>query len=160
MFTVWPVFECFVFWRCKKINLSITLVLNTKETRSRVGLVSCPFCALILRLACNWNLHQRYFLKRMLFSVVIWFDTCIFHNQKSFLLTSAEIEKVTRFFFKLIYLWKKIFISRYDLIIFINKSWSVNSGWLTLFVLSKVMRGNSFDFKMLLTIFNLQKQSF
>ena len=33
---------------------------------------------------------------------------------------------------------------------------SINSGWLTVFVRSKVTRGDSFDFKMLLTISNLQ----
>ena len=38
------------------------------------------------------------------------------------------------------------------MIIFIYKFWSINSGWLTLFVSSKVTRGDSFDFKMLLTI--------
>ena len=46
------------------------------------------------------------------------------------------------------------------MIIFIYKFWSVNSGWLTLFVRSKVTRGDSFDFKMLLTISSLQEQSF
>ena len=54
-------------------------------------------------------------------------------------------------FFKSTYMWKKIFISRYDVVTFIYKSWSVNSGWLTLFVRLKVTQGNSFDFKMLLT---------
>ena len=68
--------------------------------------------------------------------------------------------KITSFFSKSTNLWKKIFISRHNMIIFIYKSWSVNSGWLTLFVRSKVTRGNSFAFKMLLTIFSLQEQGF
>ena len=53
-----------------------------------------------------------------------------------------------------------MFIWRYDMIIFIYKSWSVNSGWQTLFVRSKVARGDSFDFKMLIAIFSLQEQNF
>ena len=68
--------------------------------------------------------------------------------------------KSHNFFSKWTNLWKKIFISRHNMIIFIYKSWSVNSGWLTLFARSKVTRGNSFAFKMLLTIFSLQEQSF
>ena len=36
----------------------------------------------------------------------------------------------------------------------------VNFGWLTLFVSSKVTREDSFNFKMLLTIFSLQEKSF
>ena len=63
------------------------------------------------------------------------------------------------FFYKSTYLWKKVFISRYEMIIFTYKSWSVNSGRLTLYLRSKVTRGDSFDFKMLLTIFRLQEQS-
>ena len=31
-------------------------------------------------MVCGWNLHQRYFLKKMLFSDVISFDPYIFHN--------------------------------------------------------------------------------
>ena len=54
------------------------------------------------------------------------------------------------FFYKSTYLWKKVFISRYEMIIFTYKSWSVNSGF---------TRGDSFDFKMLLTIFRLREQS-
>ena len=68
--------------------------------------------------------------------------------------------KVTSFFSKSNNLWKKIFISRHNMIIFIYKSWSVNSGWLILFVRSKMTRGDYFAFKMLLTIFSLQEQSF
>ena len=68
--------------------------------------------------------------------------------------------KVTSFFSKSTNLWKKIFISRHNMIIFIYKSPSVNSGWLILFVRSKVTRGDSLAFKMLLTIFSLQEQSF
>ena len=36
---------------------------------------------------------------------------------------------------------------------------SINLGWLTLFVRSKVKRGDSFTFKMLLTIFSLQAEN-
>ena len=81
-----------------------------------------------------------------------------FTNQKSFL-QKLKSGIVTSFFFKSTYLWRKIFISRYDMIIFIHKSWSVNSGWLTLFISSKITQGNSFDFKTFLTIFSLQGQS-
>ena len=69
----------FCFLKVQTFNLSLTLALSyTKATRSRV--VSCPFLILILRMACNRNLHQRYFLKKMLFSDVILFDPDIFHN--------------------------------------------------------------------------------
>ena len=67
---------------------------------------------------------------------------------------------LTSFFSKSTNLWKKIFISRYDMIMFIYKSWSVNSGLLTLFDPSKVTQGDSFAFKMLLIIISLQEQSF
>ena len=86
-----------------------------------------------------------------------------FTIQGSFLLIyKQELKsgKVTSFFSKSTNLWKKIFISRHNMIIFIYKSWSVNSGWLTVFVRSKVTRGDSFALKMLLTIFSLQEQSF
>ena len=43
---------------------------------------------------------------------------------------------------------------------FMYKSQSVNSGWLTIFLRSKVTRGNYFAFKMLLTIISLHEQSF
>ena len=68
--------------------------------------------------------------------------------------------KVTRFFSKPTNLWKKIIISRYDMIMFIYKSWSVNSGWQILFVHAKVTLGDSFAFKILLIIISLQEQSF
>ena len=62
----------FCFLKVQKFNLSPTLALNyTKATRSRVGLVSCPFYILILQMTCSWNLHQSYFLKKILFSGVI-----------------------------------------------------------------------------------------
>ena len=83
-----------------------------------------------------------------------------FTIQGSFLLIyKQELKsgKVTNFFSKSTNLWKTIFISTYN-IMFIYKFRSVNSGWLTLFV--KVTREDSFAFKMLLTIFSLQEQSF
>ena len=86
-----------------------------------------------------------------------------FTIQGSFLLIykqELKSEKVTSFFSKSTNLWKKIFISRYDMIMFIYKSWSVNSGWLTIFVRSEVTLGDSFAFKMLLTIISLQEQIF
>ena len=98
----------FYFLKVQKFNLSLTLALNTKGFRRRVGLVSSPFKILILLMACSWNLHQRYFFKN-----------------------------------KSAYLWKKIFISRYDMFIFIYRCWSVNSAWLTLFICSKDTRGDS-----------------
>ena len=78
---------------------------------------------------------------------------------------SADISKIKVWkshyvFVKSTYLWKKIFIPRYDMIIFIYKSWSVNSAWLPLLVRSKFMRGDCFNYKMLLTIFNLQERNF
>ena len=55
----------FCFLKVQKFNLSPTLALNyTKATQSRVGLVSFSFKILILRMACSWGLHQRYFLKK------------------------------------------------------------------------------------------------
>ena len=66
----------------------------------------------------------------------------------------------SQIFFKSTYSWKKILISRYSMLIFIYKFGSVNSGWLIILIRSKVTQGDCFDFKMLLTIFNLQKQSF
>ena len=65
--------------------------------------------------------------------------------------------KVTNFFFKSIYLWNKVFIPWYDMIIFIYKSWSANSGWLTFFVRSKVTRENSFHLKMYYIYFTRAK---
>ena len=87
----------------------------------------------------------------------------IFTIQGSFLLIyKQELKsgKVTSFFSKSVKSWKKIFISRYDIIMFIYKSWPVNSGWLTLFVCYQVKRGDSFAFKMLVTIISLQEESF
>ena len=113
---------------------------------------------------CSWNLHQRHFLKKMLLSDVISFDPCVFHNSGIISVDISRNLKVDKslffFFFKSTYLWKKIFISRYHMIIFIYKSWSVNSGWLTLFVRSKIPRGDSFNFKIMLTISSVQEQSF
>ena len=60
-----------------------------------------------------------------------------FKNQESFswYQQKLKIGKVT-FFSKSTYYWKKIFISRYDMIIFIYKSWS---GWLLCMLKSHVM---------------------
>ena len=62
----------FCLLKVQKFNLSHTLALDyTKATQSRVGLVSCPFYNLILQMTCSWNLHQRYFKKKILFSGII-----------------------------------------------------------------------------------------
>ena len=109
---------------------------------------------MILRITCSWKFHQRCFLKKILFSdYVIYLVLPMYVSQfknhfwwyKSLVLFSSQS--------------KKIFISGYDMIIFIDKSWSANSSWLTLFVRSKVTRGDSFDFEMLLII-SLQEQNF
>ena len=85
-----------------------------------------------------------------------------FTIQGSFLLIFKQELKSGKnsllFFSKSTNLWKKIFISRHN--IYIYKSWSATSDWLTLFVHSKVTWGDSFAFKMLLTISSLQEQSF
>ena len=81
--------------------------------------------------------------------------------QGSFLLIykqKLKSGKVTSSFSKSTNLWKKIFISRYEMIMFIYKSWSVNSGLMTLFDPSKVTRGDSFALKILLTIISLQEE--
>ena len=74
----------FCFLKVQKFNLSPTLV------RSKVGLVSCLFYNLILRMASSWNLHRSYFMKNMLFCDVILFDLCIFHNSG---IISADITR-------------------------------------------------------------------
>ena len=58
-------------------------------------------------MACSWNLHRRYLLKKMLFSDIISFDPCIFHKSG---IISADISRnwkveVTTFFFKSTYFW-------------------------------------------------------
>ena len=86
-----------------------------------------------------------------------------FTIQGSFLLIykqKLKSGKVTRSFWKSTNLLKKIFISRYEMIMFIDKSWCVNSGLITYFDPSKFMRGDSFVFKILLTIITLQEQRF
>ena len=127
----------FCFLKVQKYNLSPTLALNyTKATRRRIGLVSCPF-----------YLSQPWFY--------VWYVVGLIHVyftiKESLLLIQAEVKKwkSNYLFFKSTFLWKKIFISRY-----------VNSGWLTLFVRLEVTRRDSFDFRMLLIIFDLQGQSF
>ena len=64
-----------------------------------------------------------------------------FTIQGSFLLIyrqKLKSGKVTSSFSKWTNLWKKIFISRYEMIMFIYKSWSLNSSWLTRFVHAKL----------------------
>ena len=93
---------------------------------------------MILRVVCSWNLHQTYILKNILFRDVISFDPCKFQKSGIILLISAKIKNWKSYFFfsKSTYYWKKIFISRYDMIIFIYKSWS---GWLICMLKSHVM---------------------
>ena len=81
----------FCYLKVQKLNLSPILPFYyTKATRTREGSVSCPFQMLILRMACSWKLHQRYFLKKMLFSAVTSFDSCIFQNSG---IISADISR-------------------------------------------------------------------
>ena len=75
--------------------------------------------------------------------------------QGSFLLIykrKLKSGKVTRSFSKSTNLRKKIFVSRYEMIMFIYKSWSVNSGLMTLFDPSEVTLGDSFAFKILISL--------
>ena len=94
----------FCFLKVQKFILSSTLPLYcTKATRRRVVLVSCLFEKLILRMTCNWNLNQRYVLKKMLFSDVISFDPCIFHNSEIIspdISSYNKVEKSLVFFFQ------------------------------------------------------------
>ena len=108
-------------------------------------------------MACSWNLHQRYFLKKMLFSMYI----SQFRNYFCWYKQKLKNGKVTSFFLiiKLSCERRSLFQNMIWSFLYI-KSWSVNSGWLTLSVRSKVTRGDSFDFKMLLTIFSLQSKVF
>ena len=110
----------------------------------------------------RWNLHQRYFVRKILFSDVISFAPYLFHKwgiisddisrnwkgEKSVLFFSSQLtcDKRSHYF--------KIWHDHFNRQILVCKS-----SWLTLFASSKVTRGNFFDFKMLLTIFSLQKQS-
>ena len=41
-------------------------------------------------MAYSWNLHQKYFFKKMLFSNIISFNPCIFHESE---IISAKIKK-------------------------------------------------------------------
>ena len=70
------------------------------------------------------------------------------------------MEKSIVFFQANLFAIEDLIVSRYDMIIFIYKFWSVNSAWLILFASSKVTQGDSFDFKMLLTVFSLQDKVF
>ena len=95
-------------------------------------------------MVCSWNLIGKYFLEKMLISDAILPDPCIFHKSgiiSDDISRNWKLEKSLVFY--LSYLTcKKIFISRYDMIIFVYKSWSVNSGWVTLFVgLKSYVRG-------------------
>ena len=100
------------------------------------------------------------FLEKMLFSDVISFYPCIFHKSEIIYQQKLKSEKVISFFVKSTYLWKKTFISRNDMIVFIYKSWSANSERITFFVRWKITRGDSLDFNVFLTTFSLQEQSF
>ena len=118
----------FRFLKVQKFNFSPTLALNyTKAILSRVGLT---------------RLHQRYFLKKMLFNDVISFVWFIYISQIRNLFCWCG--KVTNFFSSQLTSEKRSLFQDVTWSIFIYKSWSVNS----------------FDFKMLLTILSLQKQSF
>ena len=135
----------FCFLKVQKFNLSPTLALNyAKATWNRVVLVrNMSF----LNLDFTYDIKGTSW-KRCYFVTSSRLIHTYFTIQGSFLLIykqEIKIGKVPSFFSKSTYLWKKIFISRYDMIMFIYKFWSVNSGWLILFVGSNVTRGDSFN---------------
>ena len=159
---------------CNKTKLC-QFVTQACPTQFVIHIYFCYWVLLLLQkpygegdLGWGYLTHQ---VRRLIDHVITWYanKTSIFAKaqffsiQGSFLLIykqKLKSGKVTSLFSKSTNLWKKIFISRHNMIIFIYKSWSVNSGWLILFVRSKVTRGDSFAFKMLITIFSLQEQSF
>ena len=135
----------FCFLKVQKFTVSPTLALNyTKATRSRVVLVSkLPFLSFDFTYDIKSTSWKRCYLVTSSRLIHTYFTI-----QGSFLLIyKQELKsgKVTSFFSKSTYLYKKIFISRSDVITVIYKSWSLRSGWLTLFVRSKVTRGDSFN---------------
>ena len=126
----------------------------------------------VIQFCCSYNnlcdLRWGYLTHR-----VTWlFDHVIkWYVRKAFIFTFARAtiqgsflliykQKLKSGFSKSTNLWKKIFISRYEMIMFIYKSWSVNSGLMTLFDPSKLTWADSFAFKILVTIISLQEQRF
>ena len=98
-------------------------------------------------MVCSWKSIS---WKRCCLVTASYLVHVYFTNQESYMLTSAKMKKWKIWFFLFFfvnstYLWKRIFIPRYDMIIFIYKSLSVNSGRLTLFIRSEVEWGFSFD---------------
>ena len=142
----------FCFLKVRKFNLSPILALNyTKVTLIRVVLVS-KLSFLNLDFTYGPHIVETYIKGTSWKRCYLVTSSRLIHTyftiQGLFLLIyKQELKsgKVTSFFSKSTNLWKKIFISRHNMIIFIYKSWSVNSGWLTLFVRSKVTRGDSFN---------------
>ena len=135
----------FCFLKVQKFNLSPTLALNyAKATWNRVVLVrNMSFLNLDFTYDIKGTSWKRCYLVTSSRLIHTYFTI-----QGSFLLIykqEIKIGKVPSFFSKSTYLWKKIFISRYEMIMFIYKSWSVNSGWMTLFVRSKVTQGDFFN---------------
>ena len=106
----------FYFLKVQKFNLLSTLALNyAKTTRSRVVLVSkLSFLNLDFKYDIKGTSWKRCYLMT---------SSCLIHTffpiQGSFLLIykqELKCGKVTIFFSKSTYLWKKIFISRYNMI--------------------------------------------
>ena len=82
----------FCFLKVQQFNLSLT-----KATRSRVGLVSCHFLILILRMACSLHVVETYIKgtswKRCYLVTSSRLINVYLANQVSVLLISAEIKK-------------------------------------------------------------------
>ena len=82
----------FCFLKVQQFNLSLT-----QATRSRVGLVSCHFLILILRMACSLHVVETYIKgtswKRCYLVTSSRLINVYFTNQVSILLISAEIKK-------------------------------------------------------------------
>ena len=104
----------FCFLKVQQFNLSLT-----KATRSRVGLVSCHFLILILRMACSLHVVETYIKgtswKRCYLVTSSRLINVYFTNQVSILLISAEIKKwKSHFFFQVNLLLKQPFADVYQ----------------------------------------------
>ena len=135
----------FCFLKVEKFNLSPTLALNyAKATRSRVVLVSTlSFLNLDFTYDIKGTSWKRCYLVTSSRLIHTYFTI-----QGSFLLIyKQELKsgKVISFFFQSNLIVKEDLYFKIWHDLFIYKSWSVNSGWLTLSAPSKVTRGDSFD---------------
>ena len=152
MFTFWHVFECFVFWRCNSLifHWPWLSIIPRQLGYIYISQIRYQFC---------WFLRRRHFLiKFQSFRLatlkvtpmkVFYCDYCkifkigfIEHLQWLLLLLVKED------------LYFKIWHDYFYLNILVCKFWLTDS-----FRALKNMRGDFFDFKMLLTIFSLLEQS-